>query len=293
MAPARPADPPRTPTAVTSLNAMSRESTRLGVPARPMKTTRRPGSTRLTAQRGHVRRVRGVDDGVPRPVRKRVSGPSAGESERCGQAQLVRLPAEQVYVGPLRPPEHRGQQADRAGAEHQEPFAAREGRGRGPPGARCRQVRRGRRPDYRRCPAVVQRSNWYGDLLGQCAGQAVADAEFEPVLAYVVKAGATPAAVPAADHRVAGDPPPEPRIVHVGSDRGDDPGPLMTRTQRVGRHATAAGRHLAGEQLNVGTADAYPVDVDHDLPVGGDGRRHVPDLCVAWAGEDESTHGRH
>ena len=67
----------------------------------------------------------------------------------------------------------------------------------------------------------------------------------------------------------------------------------MTGTQRIGRHATVQVWHLAGKQLNVGTADAHPVDVDHDLPVGGNGRRHTPDLCVAWAGEDESTHGRH
>ncbi len=52
IAPARPSDPPRMPTTVTSLSATRRLSTWLGRPASPIQTTRRPGSTRSTARAG-------------------------------------------------------------------------------------------------------------------------------------------------------------------------------------------------------------------------------------------------
>ena len=52
MAPSRPGEPLRTPTTVTSLRSTRRLSTGLGCPARPIQTTRRPGSTRSTARAG-------------------------------------------------------------------------------------------------------------------------------------------------------------------------------------------------------------------------------------------------
>ena len=52
MTGASPAEAPRTPTTVRSLSAMVRESTKLGRPARPMQTTRRPTSTSSSALAG-------------------------------------------------------------------------------------------------------------------------------------------------------------------------------------------------------------------------------------------------
>ena len=97
MVPARPPDALRMPTAVTSLSAIRRVSTRLGSPARPMKTTRPPGSTRSTARAGSVGRVRGVDHRVERQRRQRRPRSRRSRSPATGRSPAAQ--AEQVHLG--------------------------------------------------------------------------------------------------------------------------------------------------------------------------------------------------
>ena len=102
-------------------------------------------------------------------------------------------------------------------------------------------------------------------LLGERARPAVADADLVAVGAQVLAAARAPVAVPAAEHRVAGDPGAEPALVDALADAGDRAGPLVADPHRVARLAGVQVGHVAGEELHVGAAHARAFDVDDDL----------------------------
>ena len=51
--------------------------------------------------------------------------------------------------------------------------------------------------------------------------------------------------------------------------------------------------HLAGEELDVGPADADALDVDDDLARGGGRNGNLVDARLAGSGDDEGTHETH
>ena len=201
----------RIPIAVRSLSTTCRLSTRLGRPDRPIQTTRRPGSTRSTARAGQRGGVRRVDHGVGTARGGTVdavhtcSNPSDSANRTDGSRRARR------WTSTPRGPRHqRDQQPDRARAEHQQPLAGPDrGRLHRPPGVAAGLDQR---------PTAVVDGVGQGEegrrrhreLLGQRARPAVPDADLEPVRAQVLPAAAAPVAAAAAEHRVAGDPPPDP-----------------------------------------------------------------------------------
>jgi hypothetical protein len=84
-----------------------------------------------------------------------------------------------------------------------------------------------------------------------------------------------PPADAVAQHGVPGDAPADPALVDAAADRGDRTGPLVAQAYRKARVAIAEVLHLPGEELDVGPAQADPLHGDHDLPGGGDRRRHL------------------
>jgi hypothetical protein len=205
---------------------------------------------------------------------------------------VVLVLAEQVHLDAVGPPEHGGEQADRAGAEDQQPFAGGELDGLDA----AQRVAAGL--DHRAAGGVhgvrqgVQVRGRHRDPLGERPGQAVADAQLVALLADVVAALAAPAAVTATDHRVPGHPPAPPGGVDARSHRADPAAPLVAGAQRVRRGAGVQVAHVAGEQLDVGAADAGPLDVHHHLPAGRGRRVHLPHFRLAGAGEDQGAHQR-
>ena len=78
--------------------------------------------------------------------------------------------------------------------------------------------------------------------LGQRARPAVADADLVPVGAQVLAPGAAPVAVPAAEHGVAGDPPPDPARGRRPRPRRHRAAPLVPDPHRVPAPGRRAGR---------------------------------------------------
>src|SRR6266536_2947598 len=115
-----------------------------------------------------------------------------------------------------------------------------------------------------------------------------------PTVAATKGRGSTfPAAAPApaaAQHGVAGDPAAHPGRVDALADRGDRPAPFMSWPHRIFRVALVQVGHLAGEELDIGPADAGQLDVDDGLAGSGRGARDVRDDGLPRAGDDESSH---
>ena len=140
--------------------------------------------------------------------------PATARSPDCA----ARL-AHQVHLDAFGPGELRGQQADGPGAENQQPIARRQA------GGPYRPQRVAARLDHR-AGGVVDASgsaNSAGAGRRVCSASAPANPPRMPisnaVCADVVPPGPAALAVPAADHRVAGDPAAEPARVDAGADR--------------------------------------------------------------------------
>ncbi len=82
------------------------------------------------------------------------------------------------------------------------------------------------------------------------------------IRADVVVAGAAVLAPAAAEHRVTRDPLAEPDLVGGVADGADASGPFVPGAQWEMRVALLDVGHLAGVQLDVGSADADSLDVD-------------------------------
>ena len=69
------------------------------------------------------------------------------------------------------------------------------------------------------------------------------------------------------------------------------PDPLVAQPHRIRGVTLVQVGHLAGEELDVGTADPDPVDVDHHLPGVRPARPGPPGPSSGqWGGDDEGTH---
>jgi len=99
-----------------------------------------------------------------------------------------------------------------------------------------------------------------------------------------------PLAVPAAEHRVARHSASYPRRIHALSGRGDDARPLVAATDRVFSLTRVQVGHLAGVELDVGAADAHPLDVDDAFVRPGFRAGDLAHLRSAGSGDDERTH---
>ena len=159
---------------------------------------------------------------------------------------------------PTGPGELGHQQADRAGTQHQHPVAGTErGRLQRPPGVATWF-------DHRPGGVVdgVREPQECADGDASCSASAPGKAPRIPssqrVVADVVPSGRAAAAVPAAQHRVAGDPPSDPGPVDAGAHRRHRAAPLVPEPHRVSGVALVQVCHLAGEELDVGAADTRP-----------------------------------
>ena len=128
------------------------------------------------------------------------------------------------------------------------------------------------------------------EALRERAGQTIADAELEPVLADVMLPGAAPVTPAAPDHRVAGDERTGPARVDAIAGLADATAPLVADPNGIRGGAVVQVRHRAGEQLDVGAADARPDHVDDHVAIRrvrlgdlGDGRR-------SRTGDEEGSH---
>ena len=245
MAPCSPGEAPRIPTAVTSFKRRARVSIVLGVPAIPMYTTLFPGSTRSSARAGSAAELDAVDDGVPWQRRQVVRRPDAGETRVFGQRPWI---AASTQAGePLRP----ALEANIAASSPMVPG----------PSTRRRSPEPGSAPQHR--PERV--AAW----LDHCPGnhhrpRPAADAEPspEPRSARPGRRGTRAGCrfrtgprtrvcspprqrrqLPAAEHRVAGDPAPEPRRVDARRRcPGHGAAPFVAEPHRITRRNPDAGR---------------------------------------------------
>src|SRR6202035_229389 len=131
----------------------------------------------------------------------------------------------------------------------------------------------------------------HGQLLGQRAGPAAADADLVAVLAQVTTAAQAARAVPAAEHGVPGHPAPDPAGAHVLAGRADHAAPLVADAHRVGGLAGLEVAQVTAEQLDVGPAQAGPLDGHDDLAEARPRRRDVLDLPGRGPGDDDRAHG--
>ena len=116
--------------------------------------------------------------------------------------------------------------------------------------------------------SCVERGDRHRQLLGQCARKPAAYADFEAELADMLIALPTAATGAAAQHRVARDAPPDPSVIDPVTDLDHDSAPLVTEPHREPGMAFVQVGHLAGEELDVGTTDTDPLDVDDHLACG-------------------------
>jgi hypothetical protein len=195
-----------------------------------------------------------------------------------------------VHLRAVRQREHRGQQADGAGAADQDPLAGPQRRA--PDRAQGAAARLDQRP--RDLVDVtgqrMQRGDRHGQLLGQRAGEPAPDAHLAAVLAHMVPAAPAALARAAAQHGVAGGAPAQPARIDAVADGADRPGPLMPEPQRVRGVALLQVSHLAGKELDVGAAYADPLDVDNHLPRRWPRVLDLGDLAPARAGDHERSH---
>lgn len=65
----------------------------------------------------------------------------------------------------------------------------------------------------------------------------------------------------------------------------------MTQADRIRGEALVKVRHLTGVELDIGSADTDPLDVDHRLAGCRDGNGHLLDRAFPRAGHDHGPHG--
>ena len=231
-----------------SRRASTRVSTRLGTVDRPIRTSRPPGSTSCGGLGRYLRRVGRVDHRVEAEAGQAGGGPAVVEAQGAGEVERVRLGADQVDLVALGPRDQRGQQADGARADDQQPVTG------GQAGAVDRAHRVAAWFDQRaghRVDAVGQRDQRVGrdqQKLGQRARPAVPDADFVAVGAEVVATALTALALAAAEHRVAGYPAAEPGSIDAVADAGDDAAPFVADPDRVAGLAGLQVRHVTGDR---------------------------------------------
>ena len=272
------------PTAVTSLSASvagvdrarACRPGRCRPPGRPARPGPARGAGRSAALEASTTASKGSSGSVVRASSAVREAEPAGERRATlgdGPAGAPRRPARAANIA--------DQQADRPGPEHQQPGrpAASSAAPRRAQRVAARLDQRAEHARRRRPGSACSDAGRHGDLLGQRAGPAAADADLVPVLAHVLAARAAAAADAAAEHRVARDPPAEPGRVDAGADaRRPCPHHSWPEPHRVRGVALVQVGHLAGEELDVGAAHADPLDVDDDLARGRHrrGRRPAP-----------------
>jgi hypothetical protein len=186
--------------------------------------------------------------------------------------------------------EQRDEQADGAGAQHQDPLPRPQRR------APERAQGAAARLDQRARDLVdhigqrVQRGDRHGHPLGERAGEAAPDPDLVPGLAHVRPAAPAASARAAAQHGVAGGAPAHPARVDVVADGADGSAPLVAEPHRVRGVALMQVSHLTGEELDIGAAHADALDVDDHLPPPRYRIGNLGDLSPARAGDDERSH---
>ena len=195
-----------------------------------------------------------------------------------------------MHLRARRAREHRAQQADRAGAQDEDPIARPElGALDGP-----QRVAGGL--DERAESSIhvvgqpVQRGRGHRDLLGQGARPAAPDADLLPEFAHVLVAAPAATTPPAPEHRVAGHAAADPGGIHSRAHARDRAHPLMADPHREVRVPLMQVRHLAGVELHVGAADPRPLDVDDDVARLGHRRVDLLHARFAGRGDHEGAH---
>ena len=254
-----------------------RVSIRLGRPASPMYTSRPAGSTSSSARAGRSASFDGVDDRVERQVGQvvRACQACANPSARANASEASVMP-EQVHLGPGRAQEHRGQQADRARAEHQRP-------GRRAPRRPRPRARSALPPGSTSAPSAASTSSGSGCSERAGTASCSASAPWRPPRIPTSCRSAQTCWWPRRQRRHEPSPSivspmtrrPSQTSVHAGADRGHPAGPLVAQPHRVAGVALVQVGHLAGEELDVGAADADPLDVHHHLAGRSDRRCDV------------------
>ena len=251
-----------------------------------MQTTRPAGLDQVERQRGQVRRR-----SRRRRPRRRAGRAATRSVQACSKPERSgRRPAtasstpQQVHLGPGRAQEHRRQQADGAGSEDQRPVA-RPRRAAASGGAQ------------RVAAGLHERAEERVDGV-RAAGAATTPGRPAARRARPAEPPRTPTsrrcsqtcwwprtAAPAgavAEHGVAHDPAADPGRVDARAHGGDGPGPLVAQPQREGGVAGVQVGHLAGEELDVGAADARPARRRRrPRPVPATGSGHLLDAALA------------
>jgi hypothetical protein len=102
--------------------------------------------------------------------------------------------------------------------------------------------------------------------------------------------GATAWALSTAEHGVTGGATTDQSFIDRIPDGGDGAAPFMAEADGIGLEALLQILHLTGEELDIGAADADPLDIDHDLARSGNGRFDVDDGPLKGLIDHERTH---
>jgi hypothetical protein len=135
-----------------------------------------------------------------------------------------------------------------------------------------------------------QSTHRHGELLGERARPAGADADLGAERAHPLVPGPAPPARAAAQHGVARHAAAEPVWGHALADRRHGARPLVTDAHRVLGESLAQVLHLAREELDVGAAHPRARDVDDHLARRGGGRLDIVHRRLTGTGDDEGSH---
>ena len=233
MVPPRPGEALRMPTAVTSLRAMTRVSTRLGCAGQPDEHQPASGLHEVECRPGDARVVGGVDDRVPGQRGQGVRCPGAMSAQGAGQGEIPGREAGHVYLRPGGEGELGAEQAYRARPEDEHPAPRAEPRclhGAQGVAARLHHRAGGVIDAVRQRP---QRGDRHEHLLREGARPSTTDADLVAPCADVLAAVDAAVTGAAAQHGVAGHPPAEPGRPGAVAGRGDHAAPLVAGPQRV------------------------------------------------------------
>ena len=270
-------------------------SIRLGVPASPMQTTRPPGSTTPDRRRRHLRVVGGIDDGVDRHVRQAIRRPARAHAEAGCQVPARLADARRGGPPPRQPTAKAAASSPIVPAPHTSTripgpaCAAAAARQALPPGSTIAPAR-----SSTVSGRWMEAATGTPKLLGERARKPVRDTDLDEVATDMTPAGQASVAPSAGEHRVARDPPTDPRRVHAVTDGTNHAAPLVAGPHRIGRPAGGQVGHRRLTPVR-GPSRTRPTRWTAHHRVARTRRRdvHVLDPRQSGPGQDECAHGAH
>ena len=103
----------------------------------------------------------------------------------------------------------------------------------------------------------------------------------------MLQSGHAPPALAATQHGVPGDPSAQPGRVDPVTSGRHGAAPFVPQPHRIPRETLVQIGHLTGVELDIGTADADPLDIHDDFAGAGNRRRHLLHPGFAWTSDDE------